>query len=201
MYICPNCNKEFENLSNFCSYCGTPLTAANELKEEIIEPVITDIPAQPVQPQQPVQPIQQQYYQQPYYQQQYAQPQYTQPVQYVQPVQQPKTNFSKPKSIVGMALSISGTVFAFIGFIYTIIFSEFSGDAAFFMSFFMSAFSLPLSIIGLKFSKENRSLGDTSALTKVGKIFGIIGIVFTSIVLFIGLMLLTDDTSSYDMLY
>lgn len=190
MYICPNCKKEFENLSNFCSYCGTPLTAANEV-QEVVEPVITEVPAQPVQPQQPVQPVQPQYIPQ----------QYAQPVQYVQPVQQPKPNFSKPKSIVGMALSIAGTVFAFIGFLYTIIFSELSGDAAFFMAFFMSAFSMPLSIIGLKFSKENRRLGDTSAFTKVGKIFGIIGIVFTCIVLFIGLMLLTDDTSSFDMLY
>lgn len=187
MYICPNCKATSETPTNFCASCGAammvqeapapaPVTepvapvaqpaapAAEEIPVVQAEPVVTPPPA----------------YQQPAYQQQ---PQY----QYVQqPAPVVQNAPSLGKVITGMALSIAGIAFAGIGLLYTLMFLAFEGEAAFAISLVMSMFSLPLSLIGFILSKNNVNAGSTSAMSRIGKTLGLIGIILSGVMLFLG---------------
>ncbi len=159
------------------------------------------------QPQYQQAPVQQPQYEQPQYQQapvqqpQYAQPQFQQaPVQqqYTQPQYQqqyaPVTNQtvnagpSKAKVIIGMVLSIVGLAMAFICFVSYFSNLDYNGGAyAFGYAFGFSIFSFPAALVGLIFSKNNRNEGDISAMSMIGKILGLVGVILSGVTLFIGL--------------
>ena len=118
-----------------------------------------------------------------------------QPVQQVtysyQPAPQPQyaPNVQGPHlamKIVGMSLGITGFVFAFFAFIYTMPLLGY--DEAIIMPFVFSFFSAPASIVGLIFSIKNANEGDTSAFSKVGKIFAIIGLALIGFTFFMALI-------------
>ena len=94
--------------------------------------------------------------------------------------------------IAGMAISILGLVFMLYGFFSTLIGLAEEG-MAFGMAFAFSLLFLPLCIVGLVLSNNCKNLGDTSAFSTVGKIFGIIGIVLAGISLFIGFVTIGLD--------
>ena len=111
------------------------------------------------------------------------------PTPYIPPMQ----TYSAPslgKVITGMALSIAGLFFAGIGFIYTLIFLALDGAMAFGMSFGFMIFSLPLALIGMIMSNKNIAAGSTNKMAKLGKTFGLIGIIATGVMFFFGLIAL-----------
>lgn len=87
--------------------------------------------------------------------------------------------------IVSMALSIAGFAFMCFGFLYTLLGLVEEGMALG-MAFTFSLFFLPLCIVGMVLSCKCINAGDTSALTRVGKILGLIGIIISGVCLFIG---------------
>ena len=203
MYVCPNCNKQSETPANFCPVCGTTMIIAPTPQ--------TEAPEQPVYAE--PQYAQPQYGQPQYGQPQYAQPQYGQPQQpiynqpqynqpmYVQPqyvAPQPSTP-SKAKAIVGMALGAAGLFSAVTGFLYTMIGMAIDGgEAGLFMAIFFGFFSIPLSLVGLIMSAGTRKAGDTTIFSKLGKIFGLIGVILSGVTLLIGSVGLDYTGSSYD---
>jgi len=114
-----------------------------------------------------------------------VQPTYVEPIQPVHNVYVPAPTPHLAVNIVGMALSISGLVFLAIGSLYTLI-GLIEEGLAFAMAFTFSLFFLPLSIVGLFLSNKCLNAGDTSAMSRVGKILGIIGIIVAGASLFIG---------------
>lgn len=92
---------------------------------------------------------------------------------------------NRVKKIVGMGLSIEGFVFAALTALYVPIFlltAATSGEtemgiASLVASFVFGIFGLPGSIIGLVFSNQARTLGDTSAFSRVGKALGLAGVI------------------------
>lgn len=185
MYICPNCNKQYEEPTNFCSNCGAAMTIASEPKveEPKVEIPVVEAPEIPATeaptteapvieaPKPPVaaEPT----YQPPFYQQ---------PPQYAVQVNPP----SKAKAITGMALSAAGLAFAFMGFLYTLIFMMVDGAAGLGMSIGFGIFSLPLSLVGLIISGNNRNAGDRTVFSKIGKILGIVGVILSGVSFLIG---------------
>ncbi|MBR3908282.1 MAG: hypothetical protein IKJ50_01020 [Clostridia bacterium] len=92
---------------------------------------------------------------------------------------------NRVKRIVGMGLSIEGFVFAALTAIYVPLFlltamvggETEMGIASLVASFVFGIFGLPGSIIGLVFSNQARTLGDTSAFSRVGKALGLAGVI------------------------
>lgn len=158
MYICPNCNKQSEVPANFCTSCGTPMVMAPDVQT----------PAQAAyQAPAPVQP-------------QYYQPTCNYP-------QQPKAP-SKGKAVTGMALGIAGLVFSVLGFFYLMLFSAagLAEEAGVVLSFACGFFGFPLSLVSMILSNSSRSNGDTTVFSKLGKIFGLIGVILSGLLLLIG---------------
>ena len=86
-----------------------------------------------------------------------------------------------------MTLSITGFSFLIIGLLYTFI-GLMEQGLAFGMAVTFSLFFLPLSIVGLSLSKKCIIAGDNSAFSRVGKILGLLGIVFSAVSLFVGII-------------
>ena len=100
----------------------------------------------------------------------------------------PAYNLKKPPlglKITAMVLSILGFVYMIFGFLYTLI-GLVEEDMAFAMAFTFALFFLPLSIVGLSLSAKCINQGDTSTFSRLGKVFGIIGIILAAVSLFIG---------------
>lgn len=159
MYICPNCNKTSETPLNFCSECGTPM--------------VEQAPAQPVQPVQPV-------YEQPAYQQ----PAYQQPQPMYQYTQTVSAEPSKGKVITGMALGIAGLSMAALGLLYTLIFMAAEPEVGFGFGFVFSLISAPLAIVGMVISNGCINAGSTSAMSRIGKKLGLVGVILSGVMLF-----------------
>ena len=172
--FCANCGAALDASSAFCSNCGA--------QQEIEQPQIE-------QPQ-----IEQPQYQQPQYQQpqyeQYQQPQYQQQYQYPQynSYQAPEVSGkAKAFGIVGFATAMFGFVFGLINFIYGCTLADLSWRYAdekavcLVYAFMLLAFA----IVGVAFSSSARNAGNESALTKLGKVFGIIAIPFIALTSFI----------------
>ena len=196
MYVCPNCHRVSESPAAFCAACGTAM-----VEQQPQAPAYT-APQQPAytapqpqapaytapQPQAPAytQPPQPTYTapQQPAYTQ--PQQQYWQQPQGYQPPAAPATEApSKGKVIVGMVMGIAGLALAAIGLLYTLIFTI-EPEMAFGFAFFWSMFRLPLSLVGMIMSNGNINAGDTSAMSSVGKKLGLIGLILSGVMLFIG---------------
>lgn len=156
MYTCPKCSFNSETAMNYCPQCG------NEMVHT--EPVAVQEVAAPFEPT------------------------YVAPIEPVQPIQNVYVPAPKPHlalKIVGMALSITGLVFLSLGALYTLIGLVEEG-LAFAMALVFALFFLPLSIVGLCLSNKCLNAGDVSAMSRVGKILGIIGIIIAGVSLFIG---------------
>lgn len=197
MYVCPNCHRVSESPAAFCAACGTAMV---EQQPQPQAPAYTvpqpQAPAytQPPQPQAPVytapQPQAPAYTQppQPTYTAPQPQQQYWQ--QPVAPVTPPAEAPSKGKVIAGMVMGIAGLALAAIGVLYTLIFAAGDvGEAALGFAFIWSMFSLPLSLVGMIMSNGNIAAGDTSAMSSVGKKLGLVGLILSGVMLFIGLVM------------
>lgn len=180
MYVCQNCNFESEKQINFCPQCGSEV-----IKETV--PVAEAVVSKAAAPAEtaPVANV------------------HTAPVQptpeiYTEPPVVKKPNLAK--KIVGMALSIEGfagsIVAALYGFIGLLADAIIMGSAqapagvGFLMIFYFAIFTLPFSIVGLVFSNEARSLGDTSAFSRVGRALGIAGIIIIAAAMALGFMVM-----------
>lgn len=157
---------------SYCSKCGTPIEPNERFCRGCGAPLAAEAPAAPA-------------YQPDYNDYSYNQPAYS----YEQPQ---VSGGTKAGGFVGMGLGIGGFFFALLGFIYTIIGLEIDEVMSFSMAFAFSIFSLPLSIIGMSLSSKSRNAGNTSAVCTVGKVFGIIGLVLTCVMLFVGFVALAD---------
>jgi len=127
------------------------------------------------------------------------------PMQYVQPTPvQPNTYISSnnqtaavyytqarnvplAKKIVGMILSINAFILSIVAFIYTLLLTALDGAVGFVFFLIYGAFSFPPAIIGFCMSNSNISAGDTSKMSSMGKIFGLISIIILFLCAFIGL--------------
>ena len=158
MYICPNCNKQSEVPANFCTSCGTAMVMAPDVQAPVQNAYQAPAPVQP----------------------QYYQPTYNYPQQPAAP--------SKGKAITGMVLGIVGLVFSVLGFFYLMLFSA-TGPAeevGAIMAFACGFFGFPLSLVSMILSNSSRNNGDTTVFSKLGKIFGLIGVILSGLLLFIG---------------
>ena len=180
MYICPNCNHTSETPANFCAVCGAKMVESNPAPA-VEQPVV----------EQPV--VEQPVVEQPIY------PYYNIPQQ---PMYNPApVGPSKAKMITGMALSIAGFAFAIIGLLYTVLFSIIEGEAGFALSITFGIISTPLSIVGLVLSKSCINAGGTAIFCRLGKIFGLIGVILSGVSLFIGLIAFVFDPGISDFDY
>ena len=94
--------------------------------------------------------------------------------------------------IAAMALSITGVELAPLLFIYTYMYGLFYaliglGFLALIMAVLFSMLMIP-SIIGFALSLKNKKHGDSSVFTKIGKIFGLIGIILIGVLIFMGIV-------------
>lgn len=189
MKICPNCQHTTDSDLNYCPSCGAMMQAVPEAPAAPEAPAYEApaptyaAPATPAYeaPAAPYAQPQQGYVQPPQYT--YAQPPYVQPM-YAQP-QPPRSPVSKGKVITGMALGIAGMAMAILGLLYTTIYFFISfamaemALATAIMGFVFMAFSLPLSIVGLKLSSDSRALGDQTKMSALGEKFGRVGLVLS----------------------
>ena len=117
---------------------------------------------------------------------QYQQPQYQQP-QYESYQTSEISTKTKVFGIVGFATAMFGFVFGLINFIYCCTLADLSWRyddekaVCLVYAFMLIAFA----IVGVIFSNSSRNDGNESALTKLGKIFGIIAIPFIALTTFI----------------
>ena len=168
MCICPKCNHTSEEKINFCPLCGAQMSEEQPIQETSAEAVENAV----------VEPAQNAYEQNynPTYEQTYNPNYYAYP-----PVKKPSLAFK----IVGMGLSIAGFIFAIIVSLASL--AGFADpESALAMPLVFSIFYAPFSIVGLIFSNKCRNAGDTSTFSRLGKIFGIIGIIIYGISIFIG---------------
>ena len=165
MYTCPNCNHSSETPMNFCAKCGT---------QTVYTAPAPQAPAYEA-PQAPA-------YEAP-------QPQYQEPI-YAQPMPVNPNAPSKGKVITGMAFGIAGFALAILGFIYTLAFWDVDEGAAFGMAIGFFMFSFPASLVGLILSSKNRNAGDDSTMSKLGKIFGLIGVILSGVSILLGIIAL-----------
>ena len=94
--------------------------------------------------------------------------------------------------IAAMVLSITGVELAPFSFIYTYIYGLFSaamgvGYVSLIIAILCSVLMIP-SIIGFALSLKNIKNGDSSVFTKIGKIFGLIGIILIGVLIFMGIV-------------
>ena len=113
-------------------------------------------------------------------------PQYAPPAYQAEVVNKP----NKAKSIVGMALGIGGLALAAFGLLYTLIFLSMEAGLAFGYSIGFGIFSMPMSIVGMVISRGNIDAGDESAMSNVGKNLGLVGMILSCVMLFLGFIAL-----------
>ena len=85
-----------------------------------------------------------------------------------------------------MGTGIGGLALAAMGVLYTLIFMFEDGAAAFGASFGFGIFSIPLSIAGMILSNKAREAGNNSAPPSVGAKLGLVGIIVSGVMLFLG---------------
>ncbi len=182
MYQCTKCKHTVEYTTNYCPLCGAETVQ--------VEYVVVSAPTEPRQAPEPQVVCQPQPEPIPVEQPQviYQQPQQPTPAPqsyYYAPTPEPAKKPHLAKKIVGMALSIEGFAAAIVCCIYTFLLEAMEPGAGAFMAVFVTIPCLPISIIGLALSNSCRKGGDTSALSRVGKVLGIIGIVLFAVSFFI----------------
>ena len=170
MYICPNCKHSSETPVAFCSMCGSRMEEQTVQQATPAAPVY-EAPAAPVYvaPAAPVAPT------------------YTAPAT---ACEAPATKPHKAKVIVGMALGIAGLVLAAMGLLETLIFAFMEGELAFGYSIGFGIFSTPLAIVGMSMSRKNIEEGDDSAMSSVGKNLGLVGMILSFVMCFVGFVAL-----------
>lgn len=170
MYQCTKCKHTVEYTTNYCPICGAETVQ--------VEYVVVSAPQAPTSAPEPQVICQPQAESVPT-----PQPNYY----YAQPVQEPQQK--KPhiaKKIVAMALSIEGFALSAIYFWVVLLYKLIDPILGMFMAIFCAVVCLPMSIVGLAMSNSCRNAGDTSKMTQVGKILGIIGIGIAALYLVIG---------------
>ena len=160
---CTNCGAEIGEGKAFCECCGSPVQVAAA--------------AQPVQQAQPQyqQPVQQA-------QPQYQQPQYQQPVQQQPQYQQPMQQQAQPQAGNNAAASTARLAMIFgcvsmgcwllLGWIPYI-------KIAFYVA------GIVFAILALMKTSQARSMGSASIFDRLGKIFGIVGLIMNILMTFI----------------
>lgn len=166
MYTCPYCKKTSELLGSFCPWCGAPVAADQNDRQQAPDNA---------------------YYNQPMYPHQPYAPQQGTP--------------SKAMAIVSMALAAAGLFFSVFSFFYTIIFAMVDAAVGFGMSIGFGFFSIPLSLVGFILAIKARNAGNTTVFSKLGKIFGLIGLILSAFSVFIGLICVAAGTGYSDHYY
>ena len=160
MFICPNCKKISETPINFCTCCGARMEAENTA---YIAPVNEAVPGG--------------------YNTQNTIPDANDTPEAPKP--------SKAKAIVGMALSAAGFINAATGILYALGYmATETNEFTFMFTIIMCIITLPLSLVGLILSSKSRKAGDLSIFTKLGRLFGILGIIASAILLSLGIIAL-----------
>ncbi len=104
---------------------------------------------------------------------------------YGTPIQRP----SKGKIIAGMAISIESFATAIIMFFYTMSIAAIDPVAGLIFGLVTAIINLPLGIVGLVLSKDITEGRDTPIFCRLGKIFGTISVILTSVTLFFALVI------------
>ncbi len=189
MYICPKCSHISSEPKVFCDICGERMMLKkDEPRRE--EPVV-HIPTPPPAPR-------------PMYTE--PAPVYREPAPIYDPityvpgpvvVPDPPRPQSKGKAIAGGILGISGFVFGIIGLIFSFCVMGSLVDSYYGLymmiiggvySFVFGLIGLPLSIVGTTLTKSAINNGTDMGIARAGKVLGIIGIVFSAIALFFGII-------------
>ncbi|MBE7057030.1 MAG: zinc-ribbon domain-containing protein [Ruminococcaceae bacterium] len=169
MVYCRNCGAQIKADDAFCSSCGSAQVVAEEPNVEKAFEETQVLPTYQTE-YQPEYEMQESIYQQP-------QTKYV----YEQEVPPKASVKSKVFGGIGFGLSMYGFIFAFFSLcmsISTIDASYNEAEELASISMVYSLLFIATSIIGLSFSGIARKDGNKSALTVLGKVFGIIGIVF-----------------------
>ena len=159
---CTNCGAEIGEGKAFCECCGSPVQVAAAAQ-----------PVQQAQPQyqQPVQQAQPQYQQPQYQQPVQQQPQYQQPVQQAQP--QAGNNAAASTARLAMIFGcVSMGCWLLLGWIPYI-------KIAFYVA------GIVFAILALMKTSQARSMGSASIFDRLGKIFGIVGLIMNILMTFI----------------
>ena len=154
MFICPNCQNTSNEPSNFCPKCGSRMTEQPAQAAAYTAPSMPEAPTftTPFEPtaQAAAQPTSIPY--------------------------QPERKAPLGKVIAGMAIAIVGFILAMLTLLYTFLFLSMEREIAIFFAVYLGGFfAFPLSLVGFILSKSAANAGSTSAMTKVGKILGLIG--------------------------
>ncbi len=191
MYQCTKCKHTVEYTTNYCPLCGAETVQ--------VEYVVVSAPTEPTAAPEPQVVCQPQPEPTPVEQPQviYQQPQQPTPAPqsyYYAPTPESAKKPHIAKKIVGMVLSIEGIILAAIFLLYVIIFIalEPSGGAGAVMAICGAISAVPYSIVGLAMSNSCRNAGDTSRMSRAGKVLGILGIILTAVYLLIGFADFTD---------
>lgn len=177
MYQCTKCKYAVEYTTNYCPLCGSETKKIDkeayeaELRAAYVPPAYEEeIPPAPVFEN----PIPQEF--------EYRAEQ----VYYAPRSQENKKNIAK--RIIGMVLSIEGFAVGVFGIFYVLTLlslgeSIMSLSELTFMAAVYGGSSIPSAIVGLILSSSVAKSGDTSASCRLGRIFGIIGIVLGALLI------------------
>ena len=166
MFICPNCQNTSIEPSNFCPKCGSkmiekPAEAATYTAPAMPEASAYTAPSMPEAPA-------------------FSAPTF-EPAAYTTPQPtsipyQPEKKVPLGKVIAGMAIAIVGFVLSMLTLLYTFLFLSMEREIAVFFAVYLGGFfAFPLSLVGFILSKSSANAGSKYAMTKVGKILGLIG--------------------------
>lgn len=97
---------------------------------------------------------------------------------------------NRATGIIGMVISSIGLYFAVLGFIYVLIYASLSGAFSFSAAIGCGIFSLPLSVVGYIFSRSSANSGNFSIFSRLGKLFGLIGMILTGVSVLLGYILM-----------
>lgn len=172
MYQCTKCKHTVEYTTNYCPLCGAETVQ--------VEYVVVSARPQPVAEPQPIcQPT--------YQQSQPAPTPVAEPNYYYAPPQpEPAKKPHLAKKIVAMVLSIEAFALSAIYFWMVFLYKFIDYEYGMVLAIVCGIICLPMSIVGLAMSNSCRNAGDNSGMTRVGRIFGILGIVIAALYLIIG---------------
>ena len=219
MFVCKNCGQTYPVYSNFCTKCG------NNVLEEVADAPVTPAYEAPVAPayeapvapayEAPVAPAAPQYeapvapaYNTPVNNPAYGAPAggpaygapYGNPAPYTAAPASAPAGGSKVKGIVGMALAISGAVFAFISFCYACMgidymdswYGSYLAEEYGATGFVLGLMALGMAIAGKILAGKAMDEGFVSGISRTGKIVGLIAIICAGIVTFLSFIPMVD---------
>ena len=224
MFVCKNCGQTYPVYSNFCTKCGSnvleevadapvapaapayeaPIAPAAPAYEAPVAPAAPayEVPVAPATPVAPAYntPVNTPAYGAPAGGPAYGNAPYGNPAPYTAAPASAPAGGSKVKGIVGMALAISGAVFAFISFCYACMgidymdswYGSYLAEEYGATGFVLGLMALGMAIAGKILAGKAMDDGFVSGISRTGKIVGLIAIICAGIATFLSFIPMVD---------